>query len=104
MPARPACAGTPSGYYYHAAKNGSASKNKWVLTLQGGGECVSSKCNAKVKTALGSSSYFPKSYTFWNEGKTHLAGNVRLSTVCVRACVCASVSYYCTCACAQACA
>jgi len=64
--------GTLSGYYYHASKQG-AKQTKWVLTLQGGGECVSSKCATKVGTALGSSKYFPKTYTFWNEAKTHLA-------------------------------
>lgn len=63
--------GTQSGYYLHLSSQ--PSQTKWVLTLQGGGECVSSKCDAKVQSALGSSKYFPKSYTFWNEANVHLA-------------------------------
>lgn len=64
--------GTKSGFYYHPSPLGAAQTN-WVLTLQGGGECVSSKCDAKVRTALGSSKYFPESFTFWKESKVHLA-------------------------------
>ena len=40
--------GTQSGYYYRPSPQ--STQTKWVLTLQGGGECVSSKCNAKAPT------------------------------------------------------
>ena len=63
--------GTQSGYYFHRSAN--KAQTKWVLTLQGGGECASSKCEAKVQTALASSKYFPKEYKFWDEAKVHLA-------------------------------
>ena len=64
--------GTPGGFYFHGSRLGAA-QTKWVLTLQGGGECVSAKCTAKAASALGSSRYFPKSYDFWDEAKVHLA-------------------------------
>tara|TARA_B110000208_G_C11731777_1_gene416698 strand:- start:513 stop:1376 length:864 start_codon:yes stop_codon:yes gene_type:complete len=64
--------GTPSGFYYHAGTG--AGVHKWVLTLQGGGECVkASTCGVKVKSALGSSSYFPASYPFFGEAADHFA-------------------------------
>ena len=64
--------GTASGFYLHKSRLGAA-QTKWVLTLQGGGECVSVRCASKAKSALGSSNYFPKSFEFWNEANTHLA-------------------------------
>eukprot|EP00730_Choanoeca_flexa_P014114 TRINITY_DN6049_c0_g1_i1.p1 TRINITY_DN6049_c0_g1~~TRINITY_DN6049_c0_g1_i1.p1 ORF type:complete len:375 (+),score=62.72 TRINITY_DN6049_c0_g1_i1:1068-2192(+) len=53
--------GTQGGYYYAAATN-SAFEDNWVLLLQGGGECASqTNCDARVHTALGSSSKFDAS-------------------------------------------
>eukprot|EP00040_Diaphanoeca_grandis_P031204 m.186308 g.186308 ORF g.186308 m.186308 type:complete len:405 (+) comp32260_c3_seq4:660-1874(+) len=63
--------GTQSGYYLKLSSN--VSQKSWVLTLQGGGECVSSRCQEKVNTSLGSSKYFPKTFKFWNEAKVHFA-------------------------------
>jgi len=81
--------GTLSGYYVHKSRN--ASQTNWVLSLQGGGECVSAKCKAKVSGPLGSSKFFPKTkevrlavplqltlpltttpLQFWNEKEAHL--------------------------------
>ena len=63
--------GTLSGYYISPSRN--VSQTKWVLMLQGGGECVSSKCLAKAASALGSSKYFPKTYAFFGESTSHLS-------------------------------
>ena len=64
--------GTPSGYYFHKGKGDGA--KKWVLTLQGGGECVKkSSCDIKAKSALGSSHYFPKTYAFFSEAADHFS-------------------------------
>ena len=60
--------GTLSGYYIRHSKQ--SAQTKWVLSLQGGGECVDGKCVAKAQSALGSSKFFPKEKTF--EEKTHL--------------------------------
>ena len=64
--------GTAGGFYVHMSRLGAA-QTKWLLTLQGGGECVSAKCAAKAKSALGSSDHFPGSYEFWDEAKAHFA-------------------------------
>ena len=62
--------GTPGGYYFHAGTN----KTRWVFTLQGGGECVSSaECATKVDTALGSSAHFPSQYKFFEEDVAHFS-------------------------------
>lgn len=50
--------GTQAGYYAQAASN-PASKNKWVIYLNGGGECDSeSACKSTLTGPLGSSKYF----------------------------------------------
>lgn len=50
--------GSPSGYYLDVSPSGS---NKWILHLQGGGECASEdRCVAQSKTNLGSSTKWPK--------------------------------------------
>lgn len=62
--------GTPGGFYFRKGTN----QSKWVISLQGGGECVTSeRCAEKAVTALGSSNYFPSSFTFWNEANVHLS-------------------------------
>jgi len=62
--------GTMGGYYF---RKGAAS-NKWVLNLQGGGECVTStRCAEKALTNLGSSKHFPATFTFWDEAAVHLS-------------------------------
>lgn len=56
--------GTPGGFYWLGAASG-ASSNKWVLELEGGGECATnSSCYDRLNGPLGSSKYFPSSYTF----------------------------------------
>eukprot|EP00041_Stephanoeca_diplocostata_P007467 m.106215 g.106215 ORF g.106215 m.106215 type:complete len:386 (+) comp16890_c0_seq1:32-1189(+) len=50
--------GTPSGYYHQPATS-PAARNKWVIHLQGGGECTTQEaCQSRVGTRLGSSKYF----------------------------------------------
>ena len=52
--------GTQSGYYYEPASDVKNSK-KWVIRLQGGGECTTEEsCRPKLSQGLGSSKYFPK--------------------------------------------
>jgi len=51
--------GTLSGFYHQRATE-AASKAKWVIHLQGGGECVDSvQCARRFNTSLASSDYFP---------------------------------------------
>ncbi len=51
--------GMQGGYYFQAAQ-ATASVNKWVIHLQGGGECVAKDtCTAALQSSLGSSKYFP---------------------------------------------
>ena len=51
--------GTSSGYYYEQSTSTSNS-SKWVIYLQGGGECdTESGCKYQLTNALGSSTYFP---------------------------------------------
>jgi len=53
--------GTPSGYYMQGALDQS-SAHKWVIFLEGGGECNTQvACQAATTNALGSSKYFPAS-------------------------------------------
>ena len=50
--------GTQAGYYY---EEGSTNK-KWVIYLNGGGECDNKEaCEAQMSNALGSSKYFKAS-------------------------------------------
>jgi hypothetical protein len=53
--------GTQAGYYAQTASK-SEDKNKWVIYLNGGGECdTESACKAQTSGALGSSKYFANS-------------------------------------------
>lgn len=62
--------GTTPGYYLHAGTG--AGRDKWIIMLQGGGECVrSDSCQQKAKSSLGSSKYFPAQYDFFSEAATH---------------------------------
>ena len=61
--------GSPGGLYLHKSKSGS--KN-FVITLEGGGECVTQeRCTEKAATNLGSSRFFPKNFSFFMDSKTH---------------------------------
>ena len=61
--------GTQGGYYVHPSATGSS---KWVLTLQGGGECVTKeKCPGKAASHLGSSKHFDSSFSFFRDSATH---------------------------------
>jgi hypothetical protein len=51
--------GTLAGFYAQTASN-SADKNKWVIYLNGGGECdTEDACSYQTTGSLGSSKYFP---------------------------------------------
>jgi hypothetical protein len=51
--------GTLGGFYHQHATEG-ASAGKWVIHMQGGGECVNSvQCTRRFNTSLASSDYFP---------------------------------------------
>lgn len=51
--------GSTSGYYLEKSTSETANK-KWVLYLQGGGECDNeAACKSQLTTSLGSSNYFP---------------------------------------------
>ena len=57
--------GTLSGFYIERAAAGSANASKFVIFLQGGGECANAaSCGAAAKSDLGSSNYFAKSLDF----------------------------------------
>ena len=63
--------GTPGGYYYQPSAASHTSK-KWVIYLNGGGECDNEKgCLQQAETALGSSKYFPQQ----SEAKGWFAGS-----------------------------
>jgi hypothetical protein len=56
--------GTPSGFYFL-----NQSSTRWVVHLDGGGECNSAaSCAPKVATALGSSRFFAPSANFDDAG------------------------------------
>lgn len=58
--------GSLGGYYHQSATN-QASATKWILDLEGGGECATAKrCIPQTKTSLGSSKYFSKTFSFKN--------------------------------------
>jgi hypothetical protein len=49
--------GTPYGFYYVPSKTGST---QWTISIQGGGWCYNETlCEARAKTRLGSSNFFP---------------------------------------------
>ena len=55
--------GTLSGYYFERATN-SADSRKWVIYLNGGGECdTKDGCYSHLQSALGSSNYFESNYS-----------------------------------------
>eukprot|EP00056_Hartaetosiga_gracilis_P005646 m.87216 g.87216 ORF g.87216 m.87216 type:complete len:337 (+) comp12235_c0_seq2:1328-2338(+) len=57
--------GTQSGYYIREGF-GAVNKTKFVINLEGGGECAKeSSCKDKLKTPLGSSNFFPKAMSFY---------------------------------------
>ena len=59
--------GTPGGYFWLPASE-RESAEKWVLSLQGGGECADvTSCTNAMTSSLGSSKYFPKSYDMSGE-------------------------------------
>lgn len=56
--------GSLGGYYYQKSSH-TASETNWILDLEGGGECTTSKrCIPISETSLGSSKHFSKSYSF----------------------------------------
>jgi hypothetical protein len=60
--------GTPGGFYLRPGSQSS----KWILTLQGGGECVTkARCTKSSQGHLGSSSHFPSNFSFWRDGSAH---------------------------------
>lgn len=53
--------GTPAGYYLEPAAPG-PNASKWIIYIQGGGECGDKpSCDGRAKSALGSSNYFAAS-------------------------------------------
>lgn len=57
--------GTPGGYYFSPASSRSDA-DKWVIHLQGGGECTTqTRCDDQLTGVLGSSKYFSSTYNFW---------------------------------------
>jgi hypothetical protein len=57
--------GTVSGYYFEPATT-SESQTKYVIHLQGGGECASKQaCDTNVNSKRGSSKYFAPNMTLW---------------------------------------
>lgn len=66
--------GTLSGLYVEPAAPGSANATKFVIFLEGGGECANAaSCTAASKSVLGSSNYFAKSLEF-GEGQFYASG------------------------------
>jgi hypothetical protein len=66
--------GTLSGYYVEPAVPGTENATKWVVFLQGGGECASNaSCTAATHNSLGSSKYFAPSLEF-GEGEYFASG------------------------------
>ena len=54
--------GSVGGYYLAPAGKGTPDEHKWVLELQGGGECATAEsCQGKQGSSLASSKYFSKS-------------------------------------------
>jgi hypothetical protein len=52
--------GTPPGYYYRAAQT-QQSRNKWMISIYGGGWCYTNQdCLSRSKTFLGSSKFWAK--------------------------------------------
>jgi hypothetical protein len=56
--------GTLGGFYHQRATN-PAEAGKWVIHMQGGGECVNSlQCTRRFNSSLASSDYFPDYVNF----------------------------------------
>jgi len=68
--------GSQGGYYYRAGKGENTSK--FVILLQGGGECVTKdSCTERAGTALGSSKFFKKTMNLkgiQGDGRGHKTG------------------------------
>lgn len=62
--------GTPGGFYFQNASLAADSK-KYIIYIDGGGECTTeAMCTAQLKTSLGSSNYFAKNFAqfgFYND-------------------------------------
>lgn len=74
--------GSFGGYYYDPYTDNDNSK-KWVLYLEGGGECDTQElCQSKLNTALGSSNYFANSSSpsGWYFGSTDCTNNPTICT------------------------
>lgn len=75
--------GTPGGFFWLPA-SGSSSETKWVISLQGGGECADvTSCTNALTSSLGSSKYFPKSYDMsgeWAQFNQASAGSTPFAT------------------------
>ena len=67
--------GSLGGFYFEPYNDPSeANATKWVIFLQGGGECASNaSCSAAAKSELGSSKYFAPSIEF-DEGEYYASG------------------------------
>jgi hypothetical protein len=64
--------GTLSGFYYQPASNTTAAR-KWIVSLDGGGECGNkAACYGALNTTLGSSKYFAASRDFSGAGRQAL--------------------------------
>ncbi|RYH29417.1 hypothetical protein EON65_08590 [archaeon] len=69
--------GTQSGFYYQQARS-VENQNKWVINLNGGGECdTESACVAQTKSSLGSSKYFynQSDAAYWYLASDNCAAN-----------------------------
>eukprot|EP01079_Euglenida_sp_SAG-EU17-18_P007711 gene7711-1379_t len=61
--------GSQGGFYHRKATNATMA-GRWVLYLEGGGECVTAKrCLPISESALGSSKHFSQTYDFFSGGK-----------------------------------
>ena len=55
------CLDSSPGAFYFSAASAKANASKWVINLEGGGECVDkASCQQRAGTALGSSAHMPK--------------------------------------------
>eukprot|EP01147_Barroeca_monosierra_P006562 gene6562-7514_t len=58
--------GSQAGYYIRPGSD--VNSTRFVINLQGGGECADEKsCKAKLKTSLGSSNYFPRTVSSFGQ-------------------------------------
>eukprot|EP01013_Petalomonas_cantuscygni_P038637 TRINITY_DN6982_c0_g1_i1.p1 TRINITY_DN6982_c0_g1~~TRINITY_DN6982_c0_g1_i1.p1 ORF type:complete len:436 (+),score=63.16 TRINITY_DN6982_c0_g1_i1:48-1355(+) len=72
--------GSPGAYYYRPATS-AVNSSKWIIFLQGGGECVTlSSCAGRAETALGSSTKMPASHFFYGIQSPEESTNPDFST------------------------